>query len=112
MLANLLNVPHSGEDWSRWSFHHRQSHDAIRKAIRDQIGKDLPDYVLDPISDYAPMTFLQNNYNAHVDMNGALNRPSSDLEEVDFNSPGQMQVWIYLHWQEHNVAENTLKIAS
>jgi hypothetical protein len=112
MLALLLVAPRSPQDWSRWSFHHRQSHDAIRNAIREKLSINLPEYVLEPISDYAPRNFLENNQSAHTDMNGALNRPASDLEEVDFTNESQLRAWIYLHWQEHNVAENTLHIGS
>ena len=112
MLALLLVPPRSPQDWSHWSFHHRASHDAIRKAIRDQLSVTLPEYVIDPIPNAAPRNFLENNQSAHTDMNDALNRPASDLENVDFTDEGQLRAWIYLHWQEHNVAENALHIGS
>jgi hypothetical protein len=112
MLAILLNVPKSPADWERWAFHHRQSHDAIRGAINRQLNIDLPDYVLYPIADFAPKNFLENNQNAHVDMNQALARPASDLSELDFQNDHQLRAWIYLHWQEHNVAENALRIGT
>ena len=112
MLAMILNVPRSPEDWERWAFHHRQSHDAIRRAILAKANIDLPDYVLYPIADFAPKNFLENNTSAHTDMNTVINRPGSDLEDVDFSDQRQLQAWIYLHWQEHNVAENVLGIGS
>jgi hypothetical protein len=112
MLALLLNMPQGAEEWSRWAFHHRASHDLIRQAIKVQLGINLPDYVLDPIPGNAVQNFLENNHSAHIDMNGVLNRPSVDLEDVDFEKENELRAWIYMHWQEHNVVENTLKIGS
>lgn len=112
MLALLLNMPQSAEDWARWSFHHRASHDAIRAAILAQKNTDLPDYLLDPIPLNEPKSFLQNNQSAHTDMNDVFGRPGSDLEDVELSDDHQLRAWIYLHWQEHNVMENTLRIGS
>lgn len=72
----------------------------------------MPDYILDPIPGYAVKNFLENNQSAHTDMNGALGRPGTDLEDVDFDNESELRAWIYMHWQEHNVMENTLKIGS
>jgi uncharacterized protein (UPF0248 family) len=36
MIAQLLNVPKSDNEWQIWSYHHRLSHDAIRQAAMTQ----------------------------------------------------------------------------
>jgi hypothetical protein len=112
MLALLLNMPQSQEEWARWSFHHRQSHNAIRLAIRSQLSIDLPEYIIDPISSVAPNQFLAANQHAHTDMNGALGRQGSNIQDVDMTNERALRAWIYSHWLEHNTAEDTLRIGS
>lgn len=112
MLPILLNTPKSVDEWDRFSFHHRTSHDLIRQAIQTQFNVALPDYVLDPIPLNQPLFFLENNQQAHTDFDGILGVQSSDLEDVNLSDERQLQAWIYLHYLEHQTAENTLGIAS
>jgi hypothetical protein len=112
VLALLLNVPKSLEDWARFSFHHRQSHELIVKAIAKQKSIDLPVYIVDPISFQEPRLFLEANQQFHQDMDNALGVQSTDLEDVNLQDERQLQSWIYLHWQEHVTAENALGISS
>lgn len=71
---------------------------------------NLPDYVIDPIPREDVKGWLENNQNFHNDMNGQLNLQGSDLQDVDFNDQKQLQSWIFLHYQEHNSAEQALEI--
>lgn len=113
MLPILLNRPKDVEDWNRFTFNHRSSHELIRQAINKKFSVFLPDYQIDPFPfDVAPKQWLQNNQQYHTDMNSLLNTPGSDLEEVNLDNPRELEAWIYLHWQEHNVAENKLGIGS
>lgn len=112
MLPVLLNVPASKEDWDRWSFHHRTSHDLINKAIFSDQAVLLPDFILDPIDLEEPKLFIEANQLAHSSMNNALLLPGSDLEQVDLDDQRQLQAWIFLHYQEHRTAERRLGIAS
>ena len=50
MLAALLNTPKSAEDWNRYTFHHRTSHDLIRRAIASQRNVNLASYLIDPMA--------------------------------------------------------------
>lgn len=112
MLALLLNTPQSDEDWSRFSFHHRASHDLIRQAIAAQHNVTLPPYPLDPIPFFAFKQWLENNQAAHVDMNGVLKAQGADIEDLDPTDARQLQAWIFLHAVEHQTAERILGIGS
>lgn len=112
MLPAILNAPKTPEDWARWSFNHRSSHDLIRQAIRTQFNVDLPDYQLDPIELHQTKLFLEANQQAHTDFNGVLKLPGSDLEDINVEADRELQSWVYLHWQEHNIAERALGISS
>lgn len=112
MLAAILNMPKTQEDWNRWSFDHRVSHDAIRAGITAQFNIDLTDYQLDPIAPNDVVGFLERNSQMHIDMNTVLNLITTDLEDANFNDKNQLQAWLWLHYQEHFNAENKLGIAS
>jgi hypothetical protein len=112
VLPILLNTPQTKTDWDRWSFHHRTSHDLIRFAIKSQLNITLPDYQLDPIALEQPKPFLEANQQAHSDFSTALHQASSDLEDINLKEDRQLRVWIYLHWQEHQLAEARLGISS
>jgi hypothetical protein len=112
LLALLLNRPRNAEDWTRWSFHHRASHDAIVRAVQNTFSVTLPTRIIDPINFEYPKLFLEANQQNHQDMDNLLGVQSADLEDVDLNDERQLQSWIYLHWQEHQTAETRLGIAS
>ncbi len=112
MLPVLTEIPRNIDDWNRWSFHHRSSHTAIRQAILQQGGPNLPEYQLYPI-DFGHFTdFLQNNAQSHIDMLAVLGIPGEDLQDVDIRQENQLVAWIFLHAQDHRNAEMTLRIGS
>lgn len=111
MLPCLLNAPSTAEDWMRWGFHHRQSHDAIVSAINGKGGK-LVEYQLDPVTLDRITDWLDRDQQAHNDMNAALGTQGADLTEVDFANANQVQAWIWLEFQEHQRAEAALGIVS
>lgn len=110
MLAALLNVPKTDEQWRQFSYDHRNSHDKIRAAILKKYGVNLTDYQIEPINSDSLQQFLQNNAALHTDMNGVLRSQSSDLLDVDFSKPEQLESWINLNYQEHQNAEQLLGI--
>lgn len=105
MLVALLNVPRSDPEWAIWSFAHKQSHLAIVQAIRAAGGASLAEYQLDPIPKNDVPGWLARNQEAHNDMNGALGVQSSDLLETDLSDERQAEAWVYLHFIEHQTAE-------
>jgi hypothetical protein len=112
MLAGLLNIPHTNNDWSWFSWNHRLSHDRIRQAIRAKYGYNLTDYQLDPMDPNALTQFLQNNASLHSDMNGVLHLQSIDLYDIDLTKENQRSAWINYHYLEHYYAELKLGIGS
>jgi hypothetical protein len=101
MRAVLLEIPKTDEDWDRWSFHHRQDHDVIWQAIRDQNKLNLPEYDLDPIAFDAWDQWLTRNEQAHEDVNGVLGTQGVDLEQLDPKDQDQLEAWVWLHYLEH-----------
>lgn len=71
---------------------------------------NLPDYVIDPIPDNDLKGWIERNQELHNDMNGQLGLQGSDLQDVDFDDQKQLQSWVYLHFIEHQSAEQTLGI--
>jgi hypothetical protein len=108
MLPALENIPHSPEDWARFAWDHRDSHNRIRAAIKAKYGAVLNDYQIDPINPDSINQFLENNSQLHSDMNGVLKLQSSDLLDVDLQDERQMAAWIRLHYIEHYNAEQLL----
>lgn len=110
MISALLNVPSSKDEWDRWSWHHKDSHDRIRQAANTQYSVDLKEYLLDPINFERTQEWLARNTQSHNDMNAVLSLQGSDLEELDFSKPEEVKVWIWLHFLEHQSAEVKLGI--
>lgn len=110
MLALLLETPQTPEEWQRWSFHHRDSHNRIREAVQAKHGVKLADYPIDPITEDDIAGFLQRNSQMHIDFDGVLNLQSNDLLDVDFTDPEQRSAWVFAHYQEHYDAELKLGI--
>ena len=111
MIQVVFNVPTTQDEWDRWSFHHRLSHTAIRQALA-ALGRQTNDYLIDPIYEDDFPGFLQRNAQYHTEMNLALGSQGADIQDVDLHDEAQKVAWIYLHWQEHQTAEQRLGIGS
>jgi len=111
MLADLMNTPRTASDWAVWSFAHRDSHALIRQAIQAKYGVSLTEYALDPIDPEQQERWLARNQLAHNDFNGVLKTQGSNLEQVDFKNPSQLEAWIYLHRLEHEAASDSLGVS-
>jgi hypothetical protein len=110
MLANLLNLPKTADDFAFWSFNHRDSHKRIIEAIQKDVGVILVEYDIDPVNFQAIDQWLLRNQEYHNDMNGILQLQGSDLTGVDFSNQDSFANWILLHWLEHSDAEFKLGI--
>jgi len=111
MLAKLLNIPRSQQDWAIWSFNNRDQIARIRGAIQAQFSQNLPDYQLDPINFANFELFLENNQQAHIDFNNVLGAQSSDLLELDPRDLRKLTPWIALNYQELFTASTRLGVA-
>jgi len=112
MLAAVLNIPHSNEDWSWWSWNHRLSHDKIRAGILKQYNTNLADYQIDPMDPLNIQEFLQNNAQLHSDMNGVLKLFGIDLLDANLSQENQKIAWLNYHFYEHFWAEGKLGVGS
>lgn len=107
MLVVLQEIPRTLEQWERWSYHHRTSHEAILQALHAR-GVALTEYLLDPINWNQPDIFLQNNSQAHIDMTAAVGQQSVDLQDVNLRDEKQHEAWTNLHFLEHQSVELAL----
>lgn len=110
MLAALLNIPHTEQEWSQFAYAHRDSHDRIRAAIKAKTGVSLTDYQIDPMNPQSIDLFLQNNSQLHDDMNSTLGLPGVNLDVVDLSKDNERDAWINFHYLEHYYAERKLGI--
>ena len=110
MLVALLNSPRTTAEWAIFSFAHKQSHLAIAAAVSSRDGTVLAEYLLDPIPQEDLPNWLARNQEAHNDMNGAIGAQSSDLLDTDLSDEQQKEAWFYLHFLEHQTAEQKLGI--
>jgi hypothetical protein len=112
MLAGVLNIPHTNEDWAKWSWDHRLSHERIIAGIQSAYSINLTEYQVDPIDPLHIDDFLQNNASLHSDMNGVLGLFGIDLLDADLSNDNQKVSWINFHYLEHFYAENKLGVGS
>lgn len=112
MIQFLANDPTTPDLWETWLFHHRLSHDAIRRAILAQKRINLTDYQIYPVDQGTLPQFLQNNSQLHIEMDALVGALSADLESVDFKNDNERKAWIWEHYLEHQTAEAKLGIAS
>lgn len=109
MLALLLNIPNTDEDWLTWGKHHANDHIEIIEAIAKQKGVNLAQYVLYPI-DLSDPGFLERHQQTHLDMDNALGVQSANLQDVDLSDEKQKIAWAYANYQEHFDARSELAI--
>ena len=107
MLSVLLEIPRTREQWERWSYHHRTSHEAIIQKLASQ-GVSLTEYIVEPIDWLHPDIFLQNNQQMHLDMTSATGVQSVDLQDVDLRQENQLVAFVWLHYQDHFTVETAL----
>jgi hypothetical protein len=104
-----MNVFKDDDTVNLWGFHHKDSHDRIRTAIRLQGGPALPDYEVFPF-DPSDKGWLERHQQLHRDFTAALGQQSTDLEDVDFQDERLKAAWVQLNFFEHRDAELRLGI--
>ena len=105
MLAALANTPQSAEDWLRFSWDNRDSHNAIRAAIATKGGPNLQDLVIDPLDLNDWSGWLLRHALTHEQMDSALGVQSTDFSVLDLNDQQAVANWHSLHALEHYTAE-------
>lgn len=111
MQAVLAEIPKTPEQWARWAWSHRLSHDAIIAAAT-AAGRPLTNYIVEPINWQAPDIFLQANSQLHLDMCAATGLQSVNLQDVNLKDDRQLVGWIWSHLLEHRDVEAALGVSS
>lgn len=112
-IASLYNVPTTLAEQSTWSFLHRSHHEDINRAVFEQLGIQLPEYILDPFFPEDPDGFqvwLDQHQNLHQVMDAALGIAGFDLSDVEWKDVNVRTGWIFLNAQEHIQAADILGI--
>jgi len=109
-IAALFNIPGTPEEWAQWSFCNAAQHRDENRVIFQTLGKELPEYVLDPFDPQNPGVWFDQHQIMHKNTDALLGISGFDLTDVDFNDKNQLAGWIYLHANEHFQAGNILRI--
>jgi hypothetical protein len=110
MLASLLNIPHTEDDWEIWSLANYNCLNQIRAAIQAQYNVNLPTYDVQPIPFDDFKTWVSSNQQAHTDFTQILKQQSNDLVDFNFDDERQKENWIWLNYMEIQNACAKLKI--
>lgn len=111
-FPSIYNVPVDEDGFNIFSFENAQSHRDIDSAIFSKYNIKPTGYCVDPISPSDMVGWLMRHQQMHDVFNGALSLSGNDLTGVDFRNKEQMEIWIWLHSQEHAAANLKLGILS
>ncbi len=101
MIAALFNIPRSQIELNQFSFHNANAHEVAGRIIRQNVGVQVPEYILDPIPTNDFGGWLYNHQSAHNSVNTLLKIQGQDLSDLDPNDLAQLADWIQIHAQEH-----------
>ena len=110
MISALLNIPKNDAEWAYFTWNNIDSHRQIIQAIQTQKNMRLNEYDIWPMNPNDMAGWLERHSQMHIEFCAALKTQGADLQDVDLNDEKQLVGWIYLNWQEHNVAELALAI--
>lgn len=110
MLAVLLEVPSSPEEWNRFAFHNQDQITLLQQAVAVQFGVTLTSYVLFPLNLDEPDLWLFNNQAAHNDINSVLGLQGHNVQDLEFDDSDAVAAWINLNYQELYDASNALRV--
>ena len=103
-------MPHTPEEWSIWSYAHRDKHQQAAARIQTIYNENLTQYPIDPIALDDFDDFLNANPRLHNDINGVLGTQGSDLTQADLTDVNQLAAWVWLHYKEHDTWGGVLHI--
>lgn len=109
-IANLYDRPAEEADWTPWGFSNQAHHRDIVRAVRQQTGAQLEDWVLDPVDLKSFDTWLYRHAEAHRAMDAALGIAGYDLTGLDWKDRESLGDWIKKHGTEHRAAARILGV--
>jgi len=98
-IASLYVVPHTADEWLRFSFVHQAHHRDVNRVVLQTRSVVLPEYPLDPPGDIT--AWLTANQVMHVATDFVLGVQSYPLEGLDPQNDAMLQTWIRQHGFEH-----------
>ena len=101
MIAALYNIPRTPTELNQFSFHNANAHEIAGRIIRQNLGIEIPQYVLDPIPLEDFGGWLYNHQSSHNAVNTLLKIQGQDLSDLDPNDLAQFADWIQIHANEH-----------
>ena len=106
-LPQILTPPPGDAGWREYWFQHYQDHlDIVQKL--QSLGIPLTVYAIYPWFDPGKDTILELHQQYHDDMNLALGTSGSDLSELDFKKPNEVESWAWLNYLEHQAVHQSL----
>lgn len=107
--AGLLAVAPDAGGWEQWGFQHNLDHVRLAAEVNRRVPTaHLAFYLLDP---FRPQEdWLLDHQRAHDDLALVLRGTGSDLQQVDFADPRQVDQWLQINWQEHAAYSDLLGI--
>lgn len=111
MIADLLNIPQSPEDFFSFSFANAAHHTDVVVAIRAKGGATIAPVPLDPIPPTDFQTWLSTHQQHHILIDAALGVQGNDLLDLDLKDQKQVQTWFALHANEHFQWANILGVS-
>lgn len=109
-VASLYNIPRDQKGMNQFSFANQDQHRQIIDRISALYGKNLTEYVIDPIDISDPGAFLYQHQQMHNDMDAVLGIAGNDFTDLDFRQVDQVTAWIQQHANEHYLAAAKLGI--
>lgn len=107
-LANLYTYPINADEMAMWSFANMAGHRDIIRAIADQYGERLDEYVLDPFDRDNVENWTYLHALMHQQMNEVLGIAGYNLNEVDWDDRESLASWWTQHADEHYRASRAL----
>ena len=74
MIAALFNIPRSQTEMLQFSFHNANAHEIAQRLIRQNLGLQVPEYVLDPIPESDFGGWLCPCHGSHYDTAGRIRK--------------------------------------
>ena len=102
---SLTNISEGFGAFESWLRAHQSSHSDAARAT----STFLP--ILDPFdlqNEEAREVWLADHARAHDEVNAYLNIAGSDLTELDWSNPREVQAWVDLNFLEHQQWGNLL----
>ena len=109
-LADVASIPKSDEELKKWAFCHMAAHRDIDRAVQEQFGFGITEYVLDPIIPENNDAWQYQHQQMHNQQNAILGISGNNLLGVDWTKPNILAAWLFLHQTEHLQAATILKL--